>query len=91
MTGPFEGLTEISPRLCRGSFNLDQADAITVTYKYSPARFLKGIGATIDGIHSSLAHAGKFLILGGVDNQEVFDEAESSSAVAAYVKWKLDE
>ncbi len=70
---------------------LDQADAITVTYKYSPARFLKGIGATIDGIHSSLAHAGKFLILGGVDNQEVFDEAESSSAVAAYVKWELDE
>ena len=22
LTGPFEGLTEISPRLCRGSFNL---------------------------------------------------------------------
>ena len=25
LTGPFEGLTEISPRLCRGSFNLDRA------------------------------------------------------------------
>ncbi len=29
LTGPFEGLTEISPRLCRGSFNFPEASRVT--------------------------------------------------------------
>ena len=32
LTGPFEGLTEISPRLCRGSFNYDFSNTGTLVY-----------------------------------------------------------
>ena len=82
----FEPIPVAPRRLSR----LPQADAITVTYKYSPARFLKGIGATIDGVHNCVAREGKFLVLGGVENQRIFEEALRSSAVAAYAKWSTN-
>ena len=66
---------------------LPQADAITVTYKYSPARYLKRLGVTVDSIHRRIIQEGKRLVLGGIDSKEVFDEVRHSLAVAAYVKW----
>lgn len=79
---------DVPPIGFRSLSALSQADAITVTYKYSPARFLKSLGATIDNIHAHVAKYGKRLVMGGVETREIFAEVQRSSAVAAYVKWK---
>ena len=75
----------------RSVYGLDQADAITVTYKYSPAKYLKKWGKTIDEIHRHVFKAGKQLVFGGIENQEFFDEIGKSKAIAAYRKYGKEE
>jgi len=71
-------------------YKLNQADAITISYKYSPARFLKPFGAKINEINKHVILSGKKLIFGGVEKEELFYEVEESCALAAYSKFNKD-
>lgn len=76
---PFIGLLHIN--------NMHQVDAVTVTYKYCPAKYLKSFGAKIDRIHNQVFKSQKKLIFGGIDNDVIFNEVKDSSAIAAYIKY----
>ncbi len=78
---------EMLPFLPLDLYRLSSADAITVTYKYSPARYLRALGATVDSVHRHVRDAGKRLIFGGVETESVLRDVEDSSATAAYPKF----
>ena len=66
---------------------LPMVDAVTVTYKNSPAHWLGRFGATIEGVHRHLLAAGKALIFGGVTDEQRFQKVRQSPALAAYRKF----
>lgn len=68
--------------------SLDCIDAVTLTWKTSPARLL---GASIDAVCRGVRDANKALILGGLTSPSSFEQARASNAVAGYAKFPLSE
>lgn len=68
-------------------YRLPQVDAVTITYKNSPALLFRSVGATIDGVHKHVHLAGKELVFGGIQSEVGFQAVARSKARAAYMKW----
>lgn len=79
---------ETPPLFPKRLSSLPQVDAVSVTFKYSPVRVLRHFGYSIDEAHRWVYRAGKALILGGVESEQVARDAESSRVIAVYRKWK---
>lgn len=64
---------------------LDHVDIVTVTFRYSPSRWLS-VPEGIERWHRHVFDAGKLLVFGGVESAETFRQLEATRAVGAYLK-----
>ena len=78
---------EIPPVSLKLLETLDFVDAVTVTYKYSPARPLSNLGYHPDRVHRWVYQANKELILGGVEEKTLAEKLQSGRSLAVYCKW----
>jgi hypothetical protein len=68
--------------------DLEFIDAVTLTWKTSPARLF---GAGIDEACRGVPGSGKALVLGGLTSARAFEQARASVAHAGYAKFPLSE